>query len=220
MICPRCGKENKNDFKYCSYCGEELKSSSEIDNLEDVVAGTKVNGTCPNCGQSINPYDESCKFCGEYLKGNKPSSYMICANCGKYNAIENEYCSNCGMSFAKKQEAKEPEHVNHIKELILGSVSASLALVGFTVAFFGQIAAIVVGIIAVVKSSKALKTHDKKATIGLILGIVGIVLGVVGFILWIVITLNVEPKVPPILEPYFDDESSNLIVLFKNKIEH
>lgn len=52
MVCPKCGKESKNDFKFCTQCGynfsEELKEDSEninVDKSENIIEDSNVDNS-------------------------------------------------------------------------------------------------------------------------------------------------------------------------------
>lgn len=47
--CPKCGKDNPADAKFCSDCGNPFVH------------------TCPNCGHSVNPGQKFCSECGQSL---------------------------------------------------------------------------------------------------------------------------------------------------------
>ena len=49
MICPRCGKENKEDTAFCIACGQNLKE--EISSSEDAQGNTYTQQPMPNDGQ-------------------------------------------------------------------------------------------------------------------------------------------------------------------------
>jgi hypothetical protein len=54
-ICVRCGFENDLENEACSYCGESLMESREIEGEEDF--------SCPTCGKSLDKYSFFCPDC-------------------------------------------------------------------------------------------------------------------------------------------------------------
>ena len=77
MICPKCGKENKDSFRFCQFCGEKLEGHDEMETLESEVDAQVDAKYCPNCKQVVNPTDTFCGYCGETLKEEKPSEEEI-----------------------------------------------------------------------------------------------------------------------------------------------
>lgn len=56
MNCPNCQKALQGEFKFCPYCGVEVKK----------------NLSCPSCGNKVDPAWVSCPHCGASLKGATP----------------------------------------------------------------------------------------------------------------------------------------------------
>ncbi len=56
MNCLNCQKVLQGDFKYCPYCGVEVKK----------------NLTCPSCGNKTESAWVSCPYCGAALRGTAP----------------------------------------------------------------------------------------------------------------------------------------------------
>ena len=212
MICPKCGKENNDGFKFCKFCGEKFVNNDELDTLENEVDIQNEERICPNCKQTVSPTDYICKYCGEVLKEEKPSSYILCKNCGRYNSIDSEYCSNCGKSLKAKDYIEQQVASKKKPGFALSIVSISLAIVGFFVIFAGQIAAIITGVIALIKSAKALKTKDTKVIIAFVLSICAVVIGVLSLILWIYIVATTDVDLNPyIYEVTPDSDNVNAL---------
>ncbi len=55
IICPNCGRENEDEYKYCLGCGTVLPRSEAEESEPDTT-------TCSNCGADVPP---NFKFCGE-----------------------------------------------------------------------------------------------------------------------------------------------------------
>ena len=60
MLCPKCGKENKNNAKYCMYCGKKIIKE---------ISSTFI--FCSNCGKKNSSKDKYCSNCCEKLREDK-----------------------------------------------------------------------------------------------------------------------------------------------------
>jgi hypothetical protein len=56
-ICVHCGFENDLENEACSYCGESLMESKELEGEEEF--------TCPTCGKNLDKYSFFCPDCGK-----------------------------------------------------------------------------------------------------------------------------------------------------------
>lgn len=82
MFCTKCGKENKDDAKFCEYCNQPLVSSQNKTNTEPkTVSGTNTLGVCPNCGENMSPSQSMCFNCG-YKKESTTNIPMLLAIIG------------------------------------------------------------------------------------------------------------------------------------------
>lgn len=76
MACPKCGNQIPSGLKFCSYCGENLQTSSS----NEVI--------CPSCGKKSLP-GKFCTECGSPL-------VKKCPKCGKEYPLNIMFCSDCG----------------------------------------------------------------------------------------------------------------------------
>ncbi|MDR3318518.1 MAG: SPFH domain-containing protein [Clostridiales bacterium] len=73
VACPKCGRANKADAKFCLDCGEKLQV------------------TCPKCGFAIKTAAKFCPECGERI-----ASERACPKCGKPAKPGTRFCEDCG----------------------------------------------------------------------------------------------------------------------------
>lgn len=59
MVCPKCGKENIKDARYCEWCGIKLKNETAINQKKCI---------CPNCRKESVEDAIYCEWCGAKLK--------------------------------------------------------------------------------------------------------------------------------------------------------
>lgn len=65
ITCPKCGKECKDQAKFCGGCGYKFQEA--VQQNADILANT-----CPKCGNSLRPGAKFCGKCGERLSGSSP----------------------------------------------------------------------------------------------------------------------------------------------------
>ena len=61
--CPECGKENKEDAKFCVGCGKSFEEK-EVENSEDIKEETNTK-KCSSCNSEIPENSKFCVVCGE-----------------------------------------------------------------------------------------------------------------------------------------------------------
>ena len=93
MNCEKCGAEINENDKFCSNCGEEIKS-----NEVEIIF-------CEKCGAEINEDDKFCGKCGEEVikskkPSNPPSGLIDCPDCGNPVSRRAKSCPNCGCPVA------------------------------------------------------------------------------------------------------------------------
>ncbi|MFX1375340.1 MAG: zinc ribbon domain-containing protein [Promethearchaeota archaeon] len=69
IFCPRCGKSNTRDSKFCVYCSYSffVKETEPFKEGTEFIASQKIepkSKTCPQCGKSNTPDSEHCVYCG------------------------------------------------------------------------------------------------------------------------------------------------------------
>ena len=219
MICPNCKRENSDEHLFCGYCGSRLENLNTKDDLENELNKTinknQSKKFCKKCGKEITFNTDFCPFCGEETKEEKSSSYIICSHCGESNSIDKTHCSLCGKSLYAENVEKEVNKTQEVskKGLIFGIISAGVSVVGFFAIYFGQIASIVLGILAIVFSSKGLKKNKKNKNLitGLILGIVGIVISILFIIVWVKVFINMDYNF--IIDDFYQGEDMAIMFL-------
>ena len=94
-VCPRCGKANALNAKYCSSCGQQLAVPQEV-----IV--------CHKCHRTNSPMASFCGACGAPLRVGAQTK--ICPKCHKEVDVNDNVCS-CGYSFGNVKYAT-PESVS------------------------------------------------------------------------------------------------------------
>lgn len=94
-VCPRCGKANALNAKYCSSCGQQLAVPQEV-----IV--------CHKCHRTNSPMASFCGACGAPLRVGAQTK--ICPKCHKEVDVNDNVCS-CGYSFGNVKYAT-PETVS------------------------------------------------------------------------------------------------------------
>lgn len=67
--CPKCGKGNEDDAKYCDQCGSKLVGSTDVGKSEDEPVVEKGSKDCPKCGKNYDADSKqrNCEKCGADL---------------------------------------------------------------------------------------------------------------------------------------------------------
>jgi DNA-directed RNA polymerase subunit M/transcription elongation factor TFIIS len=107
--CIYCGRENKDSYQYCAYCGEELSTNVYGDSKDDVFEQEekKQNNnqvTCPRCGSTEiyfmtrekGGFDASNACCGYIILG--PLG-LLCGLASDRESVTMRKCKNCGNEF-------------------------------------------------------------------------------------------------------------------------
>ena len=97
-ICPRCGRANRIDVRFCVNCGAEFKEQEPVKR-----AGEKI---CPSCGGPNDQDAVFCEVCGSRFPEEVPEESIpvpeefqkenICQNCGMVNSNQSKFCVKCG----------------------------------------------------------------------------------------------------------------------------
>lgn len=87
-ICPNCGKENQDTFKFCENCGQKLDT---ILNKEFEEETNNTNNTEDNNTKTVN---------------NRPTQF--CKYCGEKIDAEAEICPKCGVRLKNPVSEKNP----------------------------------------------------------------------------------------------------------------
>jgi hypothetical protein len=84
MLCPKCGKEIRENSTHCEYCGESL--------IELVTE-------CPACGRRVDKDAFAC-LCGVIFSDRVGG--VECSVCGGTVELDDQFCTKCGSRFADK----------------------------------------------------------------------------------------------------------------------
>ncbi len=86
VACPKCGKENNPQAKFCADCGEKMQT--------DTVP-------CVKCGAELREGAKFCSECGSSQEKQK------CAECGYELAPGAKFCLECGTKTADAEESEK-----------------------------------------------------------------------------------------------------------------
>ena len=64
-MCPQCNLEVEEDARFCSHCGEEVKTWVEAQSAEAPEPGPGAREVCPGCGQEVEAATAFCAHCGQ-----------------------------------------------------------------------------------------------------------------------------------------------------------
>ncbi|MCZ3365147.1 MULTISPECIES: zinc-ribbon domain-containing protein [Methanobacterium] len=129
IFCPKCGKENNEEAKFCQYCGTKLTSLENKKPAQKRLQAEKIwIEKCPVCGEGPLVYHDhkgmlglttihicECERCGSTFK-KKGKNYQLTRVTDKSNHVWQEYgkqvlaerewinIANGGISDAKQQE--------------------------------------------------------------------------------------------------------------------
>jgi len=77
VLCPKCGKPNAQNAKFCLECGQKLQLS------------------CPKCGHPVKADAKFCNDCGQRLDAPGP----VCPKCKKAARPGTKFCEDCGTKL-------------------------------------------------------------------------------------------------------------------------
>jgi predicted nucleic acid-binding Zn ribbon protein len=92
MSCPKCGKDNPPNKKFCSSCGSPLQAA---------VLRQQGPATCPQCGTALKEGRKFCVNCGALVSPPSPQpvySETSCRQCGASLKRHARFCSSCGAA--------------------------------------------------------------------------------------------------------------------------
>jgi len=123
VTCPKCGKGDAPDAKFCDQCGFKLAGADGVQVKTNILKGAK---DCPKCGKSYHADSKmrECENCGTDLPSADDADKavipvedsvtkkdkVVCAGCGANHDAGHNFCPECG----KKAGAKDiPVSKNH-----------------------------------------------------------------------------------------------------------
>lgn len=121
VICPKCGSEQLDDYRFCDQCGAALAGAPTEAAQPSVIAQpepTVVALTCPNCGAQVTPGEAFCDKCSTPLgpaapvsppqattpgppppmaaPAPEPGAMLVCPSCGVQLEPDSKFCDMCG----------------------------------------------------------------------------------------------------------------------------
>ncbi len=109
MICPKCGTDNQERFKFCMNCATELQSTSpQMPSLDDSIERKSESGVANSLKAA-----EAAK---------RKGAVSICPECSAMSPTDFTFCGKCGARMAGTDEATLPSHRpgSHLKaQLVL-----------------------------------------------------------------------------------------------------
>lgn len=125
MKCPKCSVFSEDFSKFCPNCGIDLSSGFVIC---DPIVGASESGVI---NDGVNVESES--------------SVRVCSICGNNNAIDDEFCSFCGVFLDQKEiSIKDPKLMQdkgvkiYIKWLVLTYIISPLCAILSFLGVFGE----------------------------------------------------------------------------------
>ena len=146
---------------------------------------------CPKCNNVFEGPQDKCPHCGVVFKKTSTQNEVVkkeehvsedlfCPKCGSPVTQQDNYCSKCGTKL-KDEEKKTERNAGAIVALVLGSFSASLAIIALTrflvvgylsfISFALSVASLVISIIKIKK--------DRLAIGGLVFAIIALIISIV-----------------------------------------
>jgi hypothetical protein len=108
IICPRCGKENQDHYKFCLGCGAELGPGPTSDG-ETEPPPVDRRGVPPTGRQEAigggEPMAPAAAAGAAMPDAPPPGTLVPCPNCGTDNPVGFTFCGNCGTRL--KEDAPE-----------------------------------------------------------------------------------------------------------------
>ncbi len=114
MYCRKCGKQIPDNSRFCSFCGEDLSTDTNIEqeeygNKRKVVFDGEIH-KCPNCGEILDSFVTKCPTCGFEIRGTKGGTNKVEELSEKLQKTNN---------ISKKKELISNFYVPNTKEDIL-----------------------------------------------------------------------------------------------------
>ena len=97
MMCPQCGQEVGNEARFCSQCGQQLRSVYPACGTEN----RPESRFCYNCGRNLSEqtgYGEGMAT-GAGAGVQRPPQVIGCPRCFANNEPGSVYCFRCGLPF-------------------------------------------------------------------------------------------------------------------------
>ena len=179
MKCNKCGFENNDNAKFCSWCGEKIIIEEE----------KKEENKCPICGSANTADAKYCAVCGSQMSAKVAAEENKCYICGTVNKADAKYCAVCGSQMISKVVTQEPvyQQTNNKKvqsedkfgtsSMVVGIVALATTVVCcmFPLGIFGGIASVIFGAISIKRQGGG----TGKALAGLICGGIAFALGLI-----------------------------------------
>ncbi|MDQ3633622.1 MAG: SPFH domain-containing protein [Acidobacteriota bacterium] len=86
VTCPKCGKQNNPETKFCADCGEKMQTETV---------------PCVKCGAKLREGAKFCSECGATQEKQK------CAECGNELAPGAKFCADCGTKVEEEAASEE-----------------------------------------------------------------------------------------------------------------
>jgi len=94
-ICPGCGSKNKDEARFCVFCGGSLSPPQK--------------SLCANCGSALKADSKFCTHCGQRVEKPEPAeaapparpAARQCGQCGKAYGVDVAFCTDCGVRLGE-----------------------------------------------------------------------------------------------------------------------
>jgi pSer/pThr/pTyr-binding forkhead associated (FHA) protein len=143
IVCPRCGKENQDHYKFCLGCGAELPAPELIGvaptqapadahkAIAEMALGASVDAASTPAEQPAPGNDSGAPESSSPPAGH--ASDIICPNCGATNPAGFQFCGSCGSRLAAAPEqatdAPSPAQPDSVQPEAAPRMMAQLALI-------------------------------------------------------------------------------------------
>jgi len=104
--CPKCGRDNPSQAKFCFNCGDNLEQSKDF-----ITFSPTLSKHCQQCGEDNPENALFCYSCGIELKKQIKTSpkSKICPTCGITVNYSTSFCPNCNQLLGEETVVSEPK---------------------------------------------------------------------------------------------------------------
>ncbi|MFX0086981.1 MAG: zinc ribbon domain-containing protein, partial [Candidatus Hodarchaeota archaeon] len=112
--CPKCGRENPSQAKFCFNCGNNL---TQLKNF--ISISPKLTKYCEQCGYNNPPNAVFCHECGKEItiKAETHPKTKICPTCAISVSYSSLFCPNCNQSLTEQNSVIKSKVIPEQKEI-------------------------------------------------------------------------------------------------------
>lgn len=126
MFCPQCGKENKDDAKFCTGCGNSLQVAKAALNKAEAAGDATEQPEGPQPGEAEKPIDAEQGDTADVSEGPEPSNNAKAEETKKGDAEKDEVAQNSAQpgESEKQSEAEQAARTQGATEPVDGKQPA------------------------------------------------------------------------------------------------